>query len=183
MKNNPSDIWIDITDIPKEGLNLEVMKDASFFKIEEADFRIIKPVSIHCNITKVGDDIYLQGKISFTIETNCSRCVASFTLSGDTEFKVTYLPETLRPSDEEVELTRSDMDVSYYSNNRLNIILPVRDQIVLAIPIKPLCTPECAGLCPVCGQNLNIRRCSCDKSEEIDPRLSILKELKLKKKQ
>ncbi|MFV1950908.1 MAG: DUF177 domain-containing protein [Nitrospinota bacterium] len=181
MKNNPSDLWIDISDIPEKGLNLELMKDASFFETEEADFRVTKPVSIHCDITKVGDEIYVRGKISFTIETNCSRCLASFTLSADQEFKVTYLPATMRPSDEEIGLRRSDMHVSCYSNNRLDIILPVRDQIVLAVPIKTLCAPACAGLCSVCGQNLNIKKCCCYKSEEIDPGLSILKELKFRK--
>ncbi|MBI5184058.1 MAG: DUF177 domain-containing protein [Nitrospinae bacterium] len=178
MKNNPSNLLIDISEIPEEGLKLDLIKSPSFFEIEEANFKITKPISIHCNITKVDDEIYLRGTISSTIEIKCSRCLQSLTLSVDPKFEITYLPLTLMPCDEEVELEKDDMDISYYSNNIVDIIFPLRDQIVLSIPIKPLCTPDCAGLCPVCGQNLNIKMCSCYKSEDIDPRLSILKELK-----
>jgi uncharacterized protein len=52
----------------------------------------------------------------------------------------------------------------------------LREQSWLAIPMKPLCTPNCQGLCPQCGVNLNIESCTCEKTS-IDPRLAVLKEL------
>jgi uncharacterized protein len=52
----------------------------------------------------------------------------------------------------------------------------VREQCYLAIPMKPLCRPDCQGLCPVCGTNLNIERCQCNPQWQ-DPRLAVLQTL------
>jgi len=52
----------------------------------------------------------------------------------------------------------------------------IYDQVVLAIPMQPLCRPECAGLCPVCGSNRNEVSCTCEVAE-IDPRFALLKQL------
>lgn len=52
-------------------------------------------------------------------------------------------------------------------------------ELVLALPIKALCRPDCKGLCPQCGKNLNLEVCSCD-TESLDPRLAVLRNLKIK---
>jgi uncharacterized protein len=52
----------------------------------------------------------------------------------------------------------------------------IREEMLLAIPINPICRPDCKGLCPVCGENLNESQCS-HEDEEVDPRLSVLRTL------
>ena len=66
--------------------------------------------------------------------------------------------------------------VSYYREGTIDLKEDVREAIILAFPLKPLCRPECRGLCPHCGRNLNEEKCEC-REEKIDPRLAKLKEL------
>jgi len=53
----------------------------------------------------------------------------------------------------------------------------VKEQVLLSVPMKPLCRNDCAGLCPVCGRDLNEGACNCRK-EELDPRLAPLAQFK-----
>ena len=54
----------------------------------------------------------------------------------------------------------------------------VQEQVIMAIPMQPLCREDCRGLCPGCGANLNLEKCRC-RPDDVDPRLAILKKLKL----
>ncbi|MDF2674142.1 MAG: hypothetical protein K0R09_2410, partial [Clostridiales bacterium] len=60
--------------------------------------------------------------------------------------------------------------------NSIDLKDMVMDNIILSMPIKFLCSPECRGLCPVCGKNLNKYQCNCNKNN-VDPRLAVLKDL------
>jgi uncharacterized protein len=53
----------------------------------------------------------------------------------------------------------------------------MREQFYLALPMKPLCRPDCQGLCPVCGKNRNVETCACQ-SEWVDPRMEALRRLR-----
>lgn len=61
-------------------------------------------------------------------------------------------------------------------NGKLDLTPLIREEMLLAMPISPVCRPDCKGLCPVCGENLNINPCD-HGHEEPDPRLSSLKSL------
>ncbi len=63
----------------------------------------------------------------------------------------------------------------YYDGEELDITEDIRDMVILSLPMKPLCSDTCKGLCPKCGTNLNEEKCNCV-LEEIDPRLEKLRE-------
>jgi uncharacterized protein len=176
--SSPEGLWIDIEDIGEEGLALDFVKDPSFFAIEKKDFKIVKDVVIHCSLSKCDNDIYVTGKVSAGLEFACSRCLEIFTEQIDAEFSTEYLLETERPTEEEMEIVEGDFGISYYSGEKIDILPAVMDQILLSVPIKPLCKEECRGLCPQCGQNLNVGKCNCQ-AEDIDERLTVLKRIKL----
>lgn len=107
----------------------------------------------------------------------------------DTEFDAIFIErstfERSRADGDEASDSSSteenSVDVEFYSDRaRVDLFAPARDKLILQIPIQPLCRIDCAGLCQVCGADLNEkpdRRCH--ESEKIDPRLAVL--LKLKK--
>ena len=73
-----------------------------------------------------------------------------------------------------------DVDFAPFEGDEIDLGELFREQILLAIPMTPLCREECKGLCPVCGADLNAGECSCERGE-IDPRWSALADLKDKK--
>jgi uncharacterized protein len=65
--------------------------------------------------------------------------------------------------------------VGYFweEDNYVEVTREVEEVIFINLPMKPLCSPDCRGLCPVCGANRNKEKCFCE--EAIDPRLAVLK--------
>jgi uncharacterized protein len=79
---------------------------------------------------------------------------------------------------EEKELTAADLDFEYYEGEVIDLDEVIFEQVVLQVPMKPLCSESCRGLCPHCGVNLNKTTCNCQ-NEVIDERLAVLKRIKL----
>ena len=84
------------------------------------------------------------------------------------------------PVVEEVELQDEDLDTAFYRDHVLDLAEMLREQFYLALPMQPLCRPDCQGLCPTCGIDRNVETCQC-KTEWMDPRLSVLKTLVTRK--
>jgi uncharacterized protein len=89
---------------------------------------------------------------------------------------VQYLPATAAPAESEREVGDDELDTAFYQDGVIDLGQLVREQILLLLPMKPLCKESCAGLCPVCGTNLNTGSCACS-PEWDDPRLAPLKAL------
>jgi uncharacterized protein len=79
-------------------------------------------------------------------------------------------------SEHEREVQDDDVETSYYRDDEVDLNELIREQFYLALPMKPLCTEECRGLCPQCGANLNTDTCDCA-TEWVDPRLAALKNI------
>ena len=73
-------------------------------------------------------------------------------------------------------MDEQELDTAFYQDGVIDLRQLVREQIFLMLPMKPLCQESCAGLCPVCGTNLNTGSCECSPEWE-DPRLAPLKAL------
>jgi uncharacterized protein len=86
------------------------------------------------------------------------------------------VPAAAAPGEADREVTEDDLDTAFYRDGVIDLRELVREQIYLLLPMKPLCKEACAGLCPVCGTNLNTGSCDCPREWE-DPRLAPLKAL------
>jgi uncharacterized protein len=78
--------------------------------------------------------------------------------------------------EEETELTGEDLNFAFYKGEEVDISAIVKEMLVLEIPLRYLCQDSCKGLCPRCGQNLNVKSCSCVPVQG-DPRFAVLKQL------
>jgi uncharacterized protein len=83
------------------------------------------------------------------------------------------------PDEAELELLEEDMEVEFIHGETVDLDAIIREQVYLALPMKNVCREDCAGLCPVCGANLNEGPCSC-KKDSGHPAFSKLKFLKIK---
>jgi|Deesub1362A_J573_1020465.scaffolds.fasta_scaffold04811_1 uncharacterized protein len=159
-----------VSDIPEEGLQQDVDLKVSIDNSEPAE-----DVHVSVRVNRYGERVMLDGSAGMSVSLVCSRCLKRFRYPISVEFHEEYVP---RPDavDEEHELTDEELALNYYINDMINLDEFIREQVIVSIPIKPLCKANCMGICPMCGKDLNEGSCDC-KKEDIDPRLSALKRM------
>jgi uncharacterized protein len=99
----------------------------------------------------------------------CARCLEPFQTPVDVAFEEEYQPEIDIMSGLPSRTPRSDTASSISANHTLDLRNALRENILLAVEMIPLCTPDCRGLCATCGTNLNNESCSCPPAEEPSP--------------
>lgn len=133
-------------------------------------------------VALTGDELRVAGRVDVELELTCCRCLCRFQRPLQKRFDLKYLPDpVVEVEGEEFELSYKDLDIGFYRNDELDLMAVVSEQIVLEIPMKPICREECKGLCDLCGADLNQGSCSCSR-EVTDPRWQVLSELKTKLK-
>ena len=140
-------------------------------------YRVVAPVQVELEIHKDKDRFRLIGTARTELELSCGRCLDPFRMPFDGAIDVRYLPVSELSAEDEREVAEEDLDTSYYQDDQIDLNGLLREQFYLALPMKPLCRDECAGLCPQCGTNLNTGTCQCS-AQWVDPRLAPLRELK-----
>lgn len=124
----------------------------------------IGPVALVANARK-GDipaEYLADGTTTFTADFLCARCVEPFPFANSSEFHLRFRPRPeLSEENDEVEITPDELDIEFYTERSIELRHLASEQIQLSIPMKPLCTEGCLGLCPTCGANRNGERCSC----------------------
>lgn len=147
----------------------------SAFQVESEDeYVIVDTATLGLEILKDRDRYRLTGGLHTTVELVCGRCLEPFRTSIDVPIDLRYLPRAENAGEGEREVEEEDLTTAYYRDEQIDLGQLVREQIWLALPMKPLCREDCQGLCPVCGANRNVARCQCE-TEWIDPRLAALK--------
>lgn len=130
------------------------------WEVNSADFEGLalefkSPVAIQGKITNTGSGFLLEAELNLDYQVCCDRCL------GETrQTQKIYIKEEF-VSGRDI----SDETVYGFCGDLIDLTECLRDQIILALPMKFLCSPECRGFCPKCGKNLNVEECCC--SEEI----------------
>lgn len=152
---------------------------------EGEDYRVNTPVELRFTVHKDHDRFRLVGTVKTELGLDCSRCLEPFVLPVDRAFDLRFLPSTAvdaeKAEDEETEVEEDDVSITYYRDEQIDLIEVLREQFYLALPMKPLCTPACKGICPQCGTNRNLAACDCNPQME-DTRMDVLKTLIPKRK-
>jgi len=144
----------------------------------DEDVRVASPVSLAFEIFKDKDSFRLVGRTQTTLALPCSRCLEPMTAPVDASFDLRYQPHSANTGEGEQEIEEDDLTTAFYEHDEIDLEQLMREQCLLALPMKPLCSQACHGLCALCGTNLNRGTCNC-KPEWDDPRLMVLKQLQL----
>ena len=145
-------------------------------EIEFDDLRQTSPLRVEGSAELVGhtQEIRVRGKLDVTVEADCDRCLETARFPISTAFDLFYRPDA---SDvEERELDEGEVEVGFYEGGGLELKDILREQVVLALPMQRVCSDVCKGICPVCGQNRNLKECGCQ-IKPSDDRWSALKNL------
>jgi uncharacterized protein len=138
-------------------------------------------VTGHAKVTRIGDGLLVQGDVAADVEVECSRCLERISMPVEGTLEEHYQPTVdvvtgapVNRADYEVNDAAFDID----ANHMMDLSEPVRQALLVSMPMKPLCRADCRGLCPQCGANWNEGPCDC-RSESVDNRWSGLRELRL----
>jgi len=172
---------INVSKIPEGGMNLRFEKDGAWFRgflteTEPFDF-LLQRIEVVCIVRRMKETVFIEGSVTASAEAPCCRCLETARLPISASFNYTFSP-TLSEPQEEMELSTEDLELAYYEEDTIDLDRVVYEQIMLQMPIKPLCTEACRGLCPHCGINLNVASCHCE-GETFDERLAVLKKFKV----
>jgi uncharacterized protein len=128
---------------------------------------------------EVVDDIRLVGSFSADFELHCARCLEPVDNSVAESFDLLYRPQGVDAAGDDASIGKAETEIGYYQGEGLLLEDVLKEQILLALPLKQVCTAGCKGLCPHCGRNLNLESCNCAATVS-DPRWGALEEIRKK---
>ena len=129
-------------------------------------------VSFGGRIERAGRGYVLDGSLEGRATLRCARCLSEFDFPFAERVELRLLPAAAAPQEEETRLGRDDLEVRFYKEPRVDLVELAAEQVALAMPMKPLCSETCRGMCPHCGANLNDGVCGC--TPECDDRFAPL---------
>jgi uncharacterized protein len=126
------------------------------------------------------DHYRVEGSVSVPVQLDCSRCLCRFDRTIFSRFTIFFREGTTTQDDEdEVELEERDLISASFSGDEIDLMPEIAEQVVLGIPLKPLCSEACKGLCPHCGIDLNSGSCTCS-TESKQSKFAALKDFKVR---
>jgi uncharacterized protein len=172
-------MFIDINTIGTEGMAFD--RSVRLHGLEGPSKEAIPDVNVHLEGTVVpapgGAD--LTARLGATVPLTCSRCLETFAW----DVKSAFAWKVLRTADDAEATTVADNDESesilVAPEGKIGLEDLATEQVYLNLPLKPICSPECKGLCPTCGTNRNVSPCDC-RPEVVDPRLAPLLQFRKK---
>lgn len=166
---------VERSQIPPEGLDLEVREEPLWEGVEGL-WLSLAPIQAALHLEREVNGILASGTFSTTAVVLCSRCSEPVSIPLSDSFAISYTEAGEALRDEQAELSAAEMDVDTMQDDRLDVTKLLRENVLLNLPLQPLCRSDCRGLCPHCGANLNESPCRC-RVQEGDPRLLPLQQL------
>jgi uncharacterized protein len=169
-----------LSDIPPQGLVISRDVAVEEIGLNETDERVAGSLSVDLELRQQGDAVTVAGTLEGTAVRQCVRCLTDYEDPLYVTLYADYLRQvqatlkkggpakrvdgnaTAKGKTGADEDTDEQDEIYYYQGEQLDLTPMLREQIILAAPMQPLCKEDCAGLCSKCGQNLNEGRCACE---------------------
>lgn len=152
---------------PGESVSFERKADMPPMEMAGDKISFDGPVEAILHATNTGQAIMVEGTVSGKLELNCSRCLERFVYSFEVPFAEIYTTSVEEGTEEEA---------IPFSGDIIDVSPEIMKSVIMELPMKAICHEECQGLCPGCGQNLNLGKCECA-GTDVDPRLSALRDI------
>lgn len=176
---------INVRNIPEDGLKFHFTSGENWHRKllgnEKGPEFSLAETSVDGFATRVGETVTLLFEVRTAIGTQCGRCLEPLVIPVNSDIKYNLIPLPEK-SGREIEISpdsAEEINIGYYDGDEVDLDPIVLEQVVLQIPIKPLCREACKGLCPGCGADLNVQTCGC-RADAGDLRFAALKDFKVK---
>ncbi len=144
-------------------LNIDALIDLGQ---NDADICFKAPVKLCGTLANIGGSLELSATLEAQLDCVCDRCLERYEKTVRCSFEEVLKKESMAEEDQ-------NPDAVYFQGSSIELDELVLNNIILSMPIKSVCSEDCKGLCPKCGQNLNISDCGCD-TRSADPRFDVL---------
>ena len=165
--------------VQDEPLRFDAALEVGVAAFDREPLLAISPLELSGEVLRIDGGYALSARLVYGGELECSRCLAAYPFREDEAFTLVLYPRRPPTPGEEVELGKDDFDALFYDDPTIALSPIAEERVQVALPMKPLCRPDCRGLCPACGKDLNQGPCGCT-HETVDPRWEALKGLKEK---
>ena len=142
------------------------------------EFRFPSQLAVSLVYYRSGQELFFHGGLKGEITARCGRCLEDYVLPLDRQFDVVLTPAPAKIARGAEEVRSDELGLSYYSTEEIDLAPLIGEQVMLALPTRPLCDDGCRGLCASCGANLNRESCDCSEARG-DPRMAIFRTLKV----
>lgn len=153
--------------------------------VASGECTFVAPLVIGLKVYRIGEMVEVEGTVQSRVRLACGRCLVEYEEPLSSRFALTFareLPEIGGESEEEeVELEAEEMGLILFAGDEIDLCEALAEQVIMALPMRPLCQSGCRGLCPQCGANLNEVDCGCV-PPVFNPKFAALKDLKPEKK-
>lgn len=150
------DLKINVENLPKNGGKWDFCFEEKEIKVPE----VISEVSLELEIHKSGNIYNVKGNMEYKLGFTCSRCLEEFRKQEKREFQLEFKKESVYALNGKLKREmEEDKEENLVINNCIDLGPFLRDELILSVPMKPLCSENCKGLCPICGTNLNKTQC------------------------
>jgi len=126
-------------------------------------------------VTGALGEIRVSGRLVVLMEADCDRCLEPARFPIDSDFTLYYRPVDEGYGDEK-EIDAGEAEMGFYDGEGLELNEVLREFVLLSLPMQRVCSENCKGICPECGQNRNQTECHCQ-AEAVDDRWAMLKQL------
>ena len=141
------------------------------FESRMGTYEIVEKTPVAFTFTNIGiGKAKVEGNVSLKMKAQCDRCLTEVPVTLNLSFERIVVSPDVPTEEEEVD------DLSFMEGYQLNVETFVYNEIMGNWPAKILCKEDCRGICPKCGQNLNIRDCGCDTFVP-DPRMAAIQDI------
>ncbi len=154
---------IAVQELQQHPLHVEKEYAAGEIEVQQPDLERIGPLKVQADARLSGPEIRVHLRIDGIASPNCARCLQPVALPLAHDVRLVYHPVSELTAVNEVEIHTADTEVGFFRGEGVELEDIVREQVLLALPMRTMCNEECRGLCPTCGSNLNHETCDCDK--------------------
>lgn len=175
---------IKVDSIPSEGLLIDFLLESAWLREISAErplgFIPSGALEVQGELTRTGQGILFRGMVKGMIRLHCGRCLGSFLkiLEIPVRSEWRLISASSKSAGKEMTFQVEDLETGLIKEGVLDLAERILEEVILTIPIQPLCRENCLGLCPICGENKNINPCNCKAKDGPSP-FSVLKDLKV----
>jgi len=171
------DVFLDVKDLAVRKLRIRKSYAPGSVDYHTSEIKQVAPVEVTATAELLEGQIRIEGQLETKIEMVCARCLEPVVEDVNRSFDLLYAPLPKGAKPKEDRLKDDDTEIGFFEGDGLFLADVLREQVLLALPLKVICQSDCRGLCPNCGANLNHEECRCE-THATDPRLAPLARLK-----
>src|ERR1700676_305564 len=171
------DLFLDVKDLAVRKLRIRKSYAPGSIDYHSSEIKQVAPVEVTATAELLEGQIRIEGQLETKIEMVCARCLEPVIEDVNRSFDLIYSPLPKSNKPEEERLKDDDSEIGFFQGEGISLVDVLKEQVLLALPMKVICQSDWRGLCPNCGANLNHEECRCE-THATDPRMAPLARLK-----